>query len=550
MAHETAALHRRERQIGEILARNGLEAVAAAAGRRDHSEIALPNHRWASLVSPVRLRQALEELGPTFIKLGQILSTRADLLPSDYQLELAKLQDAAPQLAPEVVRDLITAEFDKSLDQAFATFELEPIAAGSIGQAHAATLSDGIDVVVKVRRPGIVETVREDLEVLRNCAVRASRRLKNGEDYDLVGLVEEFGESLLAELDYLQEGRNADRFAADFRGDAEVRIPKVIWERTTSRVLTLERVYGLKITDLVALESAGIDRHDLARRATRVTSEMVFTHGFFHADPHPGNFFIQPNGSIAIIDFGMVGALGQPMRDRLAKVLVAVVRHDPDRLERALVAVGTASGPVDHGRLRDDLAALLGRLEGQTVNDIKLGPLIGQVLAIIRRHRLRLPRDLALLLKTFVMDEGLAMQLDPEFRLAEELRPYAYRHLAFELSPVELASRLKQFGVDVAELGIDLPKQIHRTLDVLGTGGFEIHLRTAELDDVVDRAERLTNKIAISVLAAALIDAFAELAAADRARLPPKRALVLPVVAGVAAAVAASGRNRRRGRRP
>ena len=546
MAHETATRHRRERQIGEILARNGLEVVVAATGHRTRSEAALPSHGWASLVSPGRLRHALEELGPTFIKIGQVLSTRADLLPREYQLELAKLQDAVPHLLPEVVRDLVNVELDNPLDHAFASFEMEPIAAGSIGQAHAATLSDGTEVVVKVRRPGIVETIRQDLEILRNCAVRASRRWNHAADYGLVGLVDEFGQTLLAELDYLQEGHNAERFAANFVGDADVQIPKVFWEHTTSRVLTLERVRGMKITDLVALEDTGIDRHELAQRATRVTAKMVFAHGFFHADPHPGNFFIQPDGSIAIIDFGMVGTLGEHVRDRLAKVLVAVIRRDPDRLAGALVALGASTAPIDRPLLRDDLAPLLERLEGRTAHDVELGPVIGQVLEVARRHRLRIPRDLALLFKTFVMDEGLATQLDPGFRLAEALRPYAYRHLALELSPAALASRLRQLGIDMAELTVDLPGQLHRALEVLGDGGFEVHLRAAELHGVVDRAERLTNRIAISVLAASLINAFAELAAADRARMPASRTLVLPAALGVAAAVTTGARARRR----
>jgi ubiquinone biosynthesis protein len=209
MGPETAARHRREREIGEILVRNGLEVVAAATGHGNRSEVAPTSRGWASLVSPDRLRHALEELGPTFIKIGQDLSTRADLLPCEYQLELAKLQDAAPQLLPEVVRDLVTVEIGDSPDRAFASFEFEPIAAGSIGQAQAATLSDGTEVVVKLRRPGIVETVRQDLEILRNCAMRAIRRWSHSASYDLVGLVDEFAQTLLAEGDYLQEGLEA-----------------------------------------------------------------------------------------------------------------------------------------------------------------------------------------------------------------------------------------------------------------------------------------------------------------------------------------------------
>jgi len=210
--------------------------------------------------------------------------------------------------------------------------------------------------------------------------------------------------------------------------------------------------------------------------------------------------------------------------------------------------LGASTGPVDRPLLRNDLATLLDRLEGQTAGEVQVGAVVGELLEVARRHRLRIPRDLALLFKTFVMDEGLATQLDPAFRLADALRPYAYRHLALELSPTAVASRLRHFGADIAELTVDLPSQLHRALDILADGGFEVHLRAGELHGVVDRAERLTNRVAISVLAAAVIDAFAELAAADRVRVPARRALARPAALGIAAAFAAGARARRRAR--
>ena len=261
---------------------------------------------------PAHLRLALEDLGTVFIKLGQFLSTRADLLGDEYQAEeLAMLQDAAPPVPTDVVQDILALELDGDPGTVFASFELKPLAAASIGQAHAATLRDGTDVVVKVRRPGAVEEVAQDLEILHDCAAHASRRWETAARYDLVGLVEEFARTLRAQLDYLPEARNAERFAANFARDQSVLIPRVFWEVTTSRVITLERVRGMNVMDLAALDAAGVDRHELALRATRVAANMICEDGFFHADPHPGDFFIQDTGRIGIIDFGMVGLVDQ-----------------------------------------------------------------------------------------------------------------------------------------------------------------------------------------------------------------------------------------------
>jgi ubiquinone biosynthesis protein len=541
----------REREIAEVVVRHGFGFLVNLAGSE---RVLRHEHRpdGSQVSAPQRLRMALEELGPTFMKLGQILSTRADLLPPTYLHELVKLQDAAPQLRPEIVRDLINAELDTTLETAFASFDIEPIAAASIGQAHSAVLPDGTHVVVKVRRPGAAETIELDLEVLRNWATRATRHWDQAAMYDLVGLVDEFAQTLRAELDYLQEGHNAERFALSLAGDADVHIPKVFWEHTTSRVITLERIDGMKITDLPSLEAASIDRHELALRATRLIAKTVFEHGFFHADPHPGNFFVQDDGRIGLIDFGMVGTLSDGMRDQLAKIMVAISRRDPARFADAVISLGTSTQPVDMVKLREDLAKLLNQFEGRTLRDVELGSVISKILDIVRRHHLRLPRDLALLLKAFVMEEGLATQLDPELKLADALKPYAYHHLlATQLSLASLAARLRQFGIDTEELAVDLPGQIHRALDVLATGGVDVHLRAGELQPLADRAERLVNRIAMSVLSAAVIDAVAELAAADRAHMPTARTRRLAWTAGSFVVLARSMmRARHHGLRP
>ena len=245
-------------------------------------------------------------------------------MPPEYHEELAKLQDAAPPVSSDAVEEVVTAELGQPVEEMFASFDREPLAAASIGQAHAATLRDGTEVVVKVRRPGVVEKIEEDLRILQSLAVRANHRWEIAEQYDVVALAQEFAQTLRAELDYVREARNAERFAENFADDPGVHVPRVFWETSTSRVLTLERLRGIKVSDVEALDAAGIGRKELAERAARITLDMIFEHGFFHADPHPGNFFVEPDGTLGIIDFGMVGTVDERTQDQLAQLLLAI----------------------------------------------------------------------------------------------------------------------------------------------------------------------------------------------------------------------------------
>jgi ubiquinone biosynthesis protein len=516
----------RERQIAEVLVRYGLAYLASAVGLE---RLLAAEHRvlgrepLEAHTPPENLRLALEELGPTFIKLGQLLSTRADLLSPEYRSELAKLQDAAPAVPSEVVQDIVARELHASADTVFASFDVVPLACASVGQAHTATLHDGTDVVVKVRRPNVVEEMGQDFEILQNFAARASRYSAAAARYDLVGLADEFVHTLRGQLDYLQEGRNAERFASNFAADPAVQIPRVYWDFTTSRVITLERIRGMKITDLPALDAAGLDRRELAQRTAMVTAKMIFEDGFFHADPHPGNFFIESTGRVGIIDFGMVGSLDDRLRDQLGRLLTAFVRRDPDRLAGALLTLGTRTEPVDRGRLREDLASLLARYFGRSVSEISLRSAIGDLLEIVRRYRLRVPRDLALLFAVILIAEGLVAELDPDFQFAEALAPYARRQLVAQLNPRAVARRLERFGADLAELATDLPPRLNRILEALDSEGLEVHLRTDEMDALLARAERVGNRVAASVLAAALIDGLAQLAARRRLRMTGRR---------------------------
>jgi ubiquinone biosynthesis protein len=522
-------LHARERHIAEVLVKQGLTQLA---GVLSLNGIASCRHigDGTDAVAPRNLRLALEELGPTFVKLGQMLSTRGDLLSPAYLAELAKLQDAAPPVEAAVVQRTIEQELGPEV---FAWLDLHPLASASIGQAHAARLHDGTEVVVKVRRPGAREQVEQDLAILERVARQASWRLHKPARPGWVGLAGEFARLLRAELDYELEGHNAERFAANFADDRQVRIPRVYWETTTADVITLERMRGIKVTDADALDEAEIDRSAVAQLATRATATMVFDHGFFHGDPHPGNFFVQSDGAIAIIDFGIVGTLDSQLREKLGDLLVGLMRESPERVAAALVAIGAATNPIEHGALRRDLSVLLRRYSGRSVGEIPIGKAIADFLEISRHHGLRLPPDLALLAKTLIMEEGLAVTLDPDFQIGRALAPFAERHLLARLTPIALIRQLERLGLAAAEF----PDQVHRLLDTLGDG-VDVHVRTADLEPLVARLERLGNRIAVSVLAAAAINSAAELAAAGRIR---PGAMPKPGMAGRAAAVAALG---------
>lgn len=500
----------RSRQIAAALLTHGWGFLrnneGDAAGAKLRQVVARPAH----------LRLALEELGTTFIKLGQILSTRADLLPPEYLAELTKLQDSAPPVPFEAIKETLVSELGQPIENVFAEFDTQPLAAASIGQAHAARLPDGTEVVVKVRRPGVVETVNEDLDILKELAATASRHLEFADRYDLVGLVEEFSQTLRAELDYIREGHSAERFAENFAGDPGIHVPRVFWEATTSRVLTLERIRGVKINDLKRLEEQGIDRRWLARYATNVVLKMVCEDGFFHADPHPGNFFIEQTGAIGLIDFGMVGILDERTQDLLADLLIAINHQDADRLVDVFLDLGVTRTRIDRAFVRRDIEHLLSAYWGLPLGELKVTALLNDVFSVMRQHHLHLPSNLALLLKTVIMIEGLGVNLDPNFQLTKSLTAYTQRLVLRQFSPFRWVRNLSRASLDLAKLGVEMPQQLRRIVNAAEDGNLQIGMRPEGFGPVIDRLERIANRIVLGVIAAAFINGLAVLASVYR----------------------------------
>ena len=498
--------HKRYRQIVDIIGRHGLGFILGAHRLED----LLPFHQSGSVsdqahqaTRPEHLRLALEELGPTFIKLGQILSTRGDLLPAPYLDELARLQDGVPPMATHEVRRIIEEELGRPLEEAFVRFEIAPLASASIGQAHLAVLHDGTEVVVKLRRPGVVEQVDEDLHILIDLAGVAERRWSVARHYDLVAIAQEFAQTLREELDYLHEGRNVERFADNFSDDPSVHIPRVYWETTTARVLTLERIQGAKISDVDAIEAARLDRLEVAHHATQILLTMILEHGFFHADPHPGNVFVEADGRIALIDFGMTGKLSSANQGLLLRLLISIAQRDAGRLADVVLELGRTRVHVDRNGLRRDMQHMLDRYCDRSLGDVKLSAMLNELLTILRWRHLRLPPDLALLVKTLGMSEGLGVRLDPSCNLMDVYVPYTEQLLRHRFSLQKWSGQLMLAGIDALETALALPQQLRHVLGDIERGGFEINIQPQSFEPFLERMEQLTNRLTLGILAAA-----------------------------------------------
>ncbi|MBC7259370.1 MAG: AarF/ABC1/UbiB kinase family protein [Chloroflexi bacterium] len=466
------------------------------------------------LSTEARVRQAIEELGPTFVKIGQILSTRPDLIPPALLSELAKLQDAVAPAPWDSVRACVERELGAPIPEVFSSFDEEPIAAASLGQVHAATLRSGEEVVVKVQRPGIEDTIAADLDILGDLAALARERTRWGQVYDFSAIAEDFAYTLRMELDYVREGRNAERFRAYFAEDPAVRIPKVFWAYTTRRVLTLERLRGVRIDDLDALDRAGVDRQALAEEAARIVIREVFDLGCFHADPHPGNFFILDDGAIGAMDFGMVGYMNPADQIALARLFVSTVRRDTAAVVDELIRMEAVGYGANRVALQRDLDRLVHKYQDVRLGEMRVSELWDDILPMVFRHRVRLPSEYWLLAKALVMMEGLGAKLAPDFSILTVAEPYVRDLAARLVSPTAIFTRATSGFQEWLELLLYLPTHAPRLLDRLERGDLRLGVRLDDVRESLQRVDRTMTRLSASVVVGALVVASAILGAA------------------------------------
>jgi ubiquinone biosynthesis protein len=500
---------RRYRQILAVLLKYGFGDLLARLKVRHPLLGRLPRLRaikeLEDLSRPARLRLAFEELGPTFIKLGQLLSLRPDLLPPEYAAELAKLQDEAMPLPFAQIKGKVEAQLGRALGELFQEFGEEPLAAASLAQVHRALLRDGTEVVVKVQRPGIWETIRADLIILEDLAHFLVRHLPESEPFDPPGVVREFAKTIRRELDFVREGRNMELFRRNFQGDPTVYIPKVFWEYTTSEVLTMERIVGVKVTDLQGLERAGLDRHQVALNGANAILKQIFEHGLFHADPHPGNILVLEGNVIAPLDFGMVGRLDLELRERVGQLILAIARGDLAGLVRTLRELGSLDEQVDLLALRADLADLLDRYSKTPLYRLELGRLLDEMMALVREHRLRLPPNLVMMGKALVIAEGVGRALDPELELLALAQPYLER-LALRRGPLQKALQgWAGAWAESRELFQELPEGLRSIMSRLRQGRLKVQFELLGLEHLMQELDRASNRLAFALIIAALI---------------------------------------------
>jgi ubiquinone biosynthesis protein len=447
-----------------------------------------------------RVRLVLQELGPTFIKLGQIASTRPDLIPEEVVRELEKLQDQVSPFSFEEVRDIIEKELEDELERIFSDFEEQPFAAASIGQVHRAVLRSGEQVAVKVQRPNITKVIETDLEILYDLATLAENRLKWAAKYNVRDVVDEFSRSLRAELDYTIEGRNAEKIASQFKDNASVHVPKVFWEYTTGKVLTMEYVDGVKLNESDRLKELGYRPNILAERLANAIFKQIFHHGFFHGDPHPGNVLVLPGEVISFIDFGMTGRLSPEIKYHFSSLIIALMRQSTDGVIRAILRMGMVPDDADMAKLRDDVEQLSDKYYGVPLSQLSLGEAINDLFRISFRHSIKIPANLTVLGKTLLTLEGVLEKLDPEFRIFVVLEPFGRDLLWERLYPRSLAKMLGKRLFDYVDIFAEIPKHTKEIASLVKRGKLRIEIAGPETERMLKKLNRIGNRLSFSIV--------------------------------------------------
>lgn len=452
-----------------------------------------------------RVRLALEHLGATFIKFGQVLSTRPDLIPADVIAELGKLQENVPPFSSDVAVSAIEYELGGSLEHLFQSFDSTPFAAGSLGQVHRAVHKDGTHLAVKIRRPDVVRQVERDLSLMHELAMLVERYIPEAHVFDPVGLVAHFARTIRREMSYTREARTADEFARLFRTDATLAVAKVHWELTTDSVLTMDFVDGFRIDCPDELQQVHVCAKSIAANGAHIFMKQAFEFGMFHGDPHPGNIRILPDGSICLLDYGMIGLLDDEMRDQLVDLLLAITRRNVRRAVELVQTIGKPFQPIDAPMLRADVRDYVTNYYDLSLERLNVGKMLMDFVLIMSTHGIRCPVDLMLMIRAMVTLEGVGRDLDPDFNFAEHLAPFVRQIVRERYHPRRLFDRICEQSERFLRLAHDMPLNAGRVLEKICEDDFQIQLKHRSLDHLITELDRSSNRVVISVVVAALI---------------------------------------------
>ncbi len=461
------------------------------------------------LTDAERLRMAFEELGPSFIKLAQLLSSRPDLITDAYANEFKKLQDKVPPFAAEEARRIIEEEIKMPIRDIFLEFDDKPIAAASIAQVHRATLVDGSEVVAKIQRPEIQYIIETDVHLFRTIAKLMIRYIPEANFFNPGGIVDEFARTVRKETDFIEEGRNACRLRRNFTENTNIYIPKIYAEFMTEKVIVMERIDGVRIDDLGAIDSMGLDRRELAKIGVNAYFKQIMEDGFFHADPHPGNIFAMPSGMIAFLDFGQIGYVSETLRENIANLLMALVKKDFDGIIDEYIEMGIVPEDVDKDQFRrefrTDLQDFMEPLYGLTLKDIKFASYLNALTELAARHHLRIPTDLLLVNKTLLVLESLGSHLDPNFDFIAAAEPFASKIMRGRLDPSRMYRKGKKTITDLGDFAFLFPVQIRQLIQKMLSDKLHIRMHHEGLDHLIRDFDRSSNRIAFSLIVSALL---------------------------------------------
>ncbi|TFB14650.1 AarF/ABC1/UbiB kinase family protein [Filobacillus milosensis] len=494
----------RYREIAAAFSRNGLGFIVKELGM--DRVFSLPRRLYVRRDQEttksigVRVRQFLEELGPTFIKIGQMASTRPDLIPEDIMDELSYLQDEIAPFPLEDVQKIVKKELKADLYDLFEEFDPSPIGVASIGQVHKAVLNSGEHVAVKVQRPLVEKQIHTDLEIIYELAIRAEKKFNWAVNYQVTEVVNEFSKAIKDELDYITEGRNADLMAKQFEEDSSVRIPKIYWDYTTEKVLTMEFIEGIKLDEVAELEENGHNLESLASQLANAIFYQIFKDGYFHGDPHIGNILALSDKNIGLIDFGLMGRLSPEMKTHLASLVLAMVKQDSDKVIKTITKMGITPDDVSLHELRGDIDQLIIKYYDVPDNEFSLGQSITDIFSIAHKHQITIATDLTMVGKTLLTLEGVLDQLDPNFNIVEAAEPFGRELIREKYNPKRLAENFVDQLDEYGEIIEDMPKIVKELSIAAKKRKIPVEISVPKADNFLSKLDTVSNRLSFSIV--------------------------------------------------